>query len=106
MRGIALALTFLPYPSFVIAGVIEGIVVNVIDSDTITVLDVNKQQHRIRIAGIDATEKCRPFDNASTKRVGESVARGDVLVEFDKNDHYGRIVGKALVRQPECPTCD
>jgi endonuclease YncB( thermonuclease family) len=56
MRGIALALTFLPYPSFAIAGVIEGIVVNVIDSDTITVLDVNKQQHRIRIAGIDATD--------------------------------------------------
>ena len=75
MRRIALALTFLLYPSFVIAGVIEGIVVNVIDGDTITVLDSNKVQHRVRIAGIDAPEKNQPFGNASRKRLGELVAR-------------------------------
>ena len=75
MRGIALALTFLLYPSFVIAGVIDSIVVNVIDGDTITVLDSNKVQHRVRIAGIDAPEKNQPFGNASRKRLGELVAR-------------------------------
>ena len=105
MRRIALALTFLLYPSFVIAGVIEGIAVNVIDGDTITVLDSNKVQHRVRIAGIDAPEKNQPFGNASRKRLGESVARKEVRVEFEKHDRYGRIDGKVLVNPPDCPTC-
>jgi len=39
------------------ASVLEGTVVKVADGDTITVLDSNKQQHRVRIAGIDAPEK-------------------------------------------------
>jgi len=39
------------------ASILEGTVVNVADGDTITVLDVNKQQYRVRIAGIDAPEK-------------------------------------------------
>ena len=38
------------------ADVIEGRVVGVADGDTITLLDGNRQQHRIRLAGIDAPE--------------------------------------------------
>ena len=105
MRRIALALTFLLYPSFVIAGVIDSIVVNVIDGDTITVLDSNKVQHRVRIAGIDAPEENQLFGNASRKRLGELVARKEVRVEFNKYDRYGRIVGKVLVTPLDCPTC-
>jgi hypothetical protein len=56
------------------------------DGDTITVLDSNKVQHRVRLAGIDAPEKGQPFGNASGKRLGELVARKDVRVEFNK--HY------------------
>ena len=41
MRVIALSL-LLHFPSFAIAGVIEGIVVHIADGDTITVLDSNK----------------------------------------------------------------
>jgi endonuclease YncB( thermonuclease family) len=107
MRIIALALNLLLlFPSFAIAGVIEGTIVKIADGDTITVLDSNKEQHRVRIAGIDAPEKRQPFGNASRKRLVELVARKDVRVEFDKHDRYGRNVGKVLVRPPECPTCD
>jgi endonuclease YncB( thermonuclease family) len=59
----------------------------------------------VRLAGIDAPEKNQPFGNASGKRLGELVARKDVRVEFNKHDRYGRIVGKVLVRPPDCPTC-
>ena len=87
------------------ASVLEGTVVKVADGDTSTVLDSEKVQHRVRIAGIDAPEKGLPFGNASGKRLGELVARKKVRVEFDKHDHYGRIVGKVLVTPPDCPTC-
>ena len=34
--------------------IITGLVVGVADGDTITVLDADKVQHKIRLAGIDA----------------------------------------------------
>jgi len=86
--------------------ILEGTVVKIADGDTITVLDSDKVQHRVRIAGIEAPEKGQAFGNASGKWLGELVALKDVRVEFNKHDHYGRIVGKALVWLPECPTCD
>ena len=46
---------------------IAGRVVGVLDGDTITVLDAGKQQHRIRLAFIDAPEKSQPFGNASKR---------------------------------------
>jgi len=85
--------------------ILDGTVVKVADGDTITVLDSNKDQHRVRLAGIDAPEKGQPFGNASRKRMNEMVARKEVRVEFNKHDRYGRIVGKVLVRPPDCPTC-
>lgn len=39
------------------AETITGRVVSVADGDTITVLDADKVQHKIRLAGIDAPEK-------------------------------------------------
>jgi endonuclease YncB( thermonuclease family) len=87
------------------ASVLEGTVVKIADGDTITVLDSDKVQHRVRIAGIDAPEKGQAFGNASGKRLTELVARKNVRVEFDKHDRYGRIVGKVLVTPPDCPTC-
>ncbi len=68
------------------ASVLEGTVVKIADGDTITVLDSNKVQHRVRIAGIDAPEKGQAFGNASGKRLGELVERKKVRVEFSKHD--------------------
>jgi len=92
-------------PSHSAASILEGTVVKIADGDTITVLDSNRVQHRVRIAGIDAPEKKQAFGNASGKRLGELVARKEVRVEFNKYDRYGRIVGKVWVRPPDCPTC-
>ena len=47
------------------ASLLEGTVVEIADGDTITVLDADKVQHRVRVAGIDAPEKGQTFGNAS-----------------------------------------
>jgi endonuclease YncB( thermonuclease family) len=60
-------------PSKSAVSILEGTVGNVADGDTITVLDSNKVQHRVRISGIDAPEKGQPSGNASRTRIGELV---------------------------------
>lgn len=40
---------------------LTGRVVSIADGDTITVLDAANQQHKIRLAGIDAPENRWPF---------------------------------------------
>ena len=47
------------------AETIVGRVVGIADGDTITVLDADKVQHKIRLAGIDAPEEKQAFGNRS-----------------------------------------
>jgi endonuclease YncB( thermonuclease family) len=100
-----LILILLSPPAYPSTTVVEGLVVKVADGDTITVLDSKRRQQRVRIAGIDAPEKGQPFGNASRKSLSAMAAGKEVRVEFTKYDRYGRIVGKVLVRPPDCPTC-
>lgn len=96
MRAIlllAIALLGLPCQ----ADLISGRVVSVADGDTITVLDANKVQHKIRLAGIDAPEKSQAFGQRSRESLAELVANRAVIVETSKQDRYGRYVGKVLV---------
>jgi len=105
MRRIVIILTLLLLAIPSVAANIGGKVVKVADGDTITILDSANQQHRIRLAGIDAPEKRQPYGNASKKRVTELIAGKEVRVEYEKYDRYGRIVGKVWVSPPDCPTC-
>lgn len=79
------------------AATIEGRVVGVADGDTITVLDDNKVQHKIRLAGIDAPEKKQPFGQRSKQSLSDLVFDKAVTVETNKRDKYRREVGKVLV---------
>ena len=76
--------------------VITGNVVGVADGDTITVLDADKVQHKIRLTGIDAPEKKQPFGNRSKQNLSDMVFNKTVIVETDKRDRYGRELGKVL----------
>ena len=40
---------------------LRGRVVAVFDGDTVTVLDAERRQYKVRLAGIDAPEKAEPF---------------------------------------------
>lgn len=74
-----------------------GMVVGVADGDTITVLDVGKVQHKIRLTGIDAPEKKQPFGNRSKQNLSGMIFNKTVTVETIKRDRYGRELGKVLV---------
>jgi endonuclease YncB( thermonuclease family) len=79
------------------AATITGQVVGVADGDTITVLDADKVQHKIRLAGIDAPEKKQAFGNLSKESLSDMVFDKTVNVETEKRDRYGRQIGKVLV---------
>jgi endonuclease YncB( thermonuclease family) len=79
------------------AATIAGKVVGVADGDTITVLDTDKVQHKIRLAGIDAPEKKQSFGNRSKESLSDMVFDKTVNVETEKRDRYGREIGKVLV---------
>lgn len=80
------------------AATLVGHVVGVTDGDTITLLDASQTQYKIRLAGIDAPEKKQAFGNASKKALSDLVFDQVVSVKWDKQDRYGRIVGKVLIK--------
>jgi endonuclease YncB( thermonuclease family) len=79
------------------ASVIHGRVVGVSDGDSVTVVDANKTQHKIRLAGIDAPEKAQAYGQKSKESLSELVFGKSVDVEWSKQDRYGRTVGKIML---------
>ena len=78
------------------AATLEGMVVAVHDGDTVTLLDANRRQHKIRLAGIDAPELSQAFGRVSRQHLADQVAGRTVVIEWTKRDKYQRLVGKVL----------
>lgn len=93
-----ISILFLLIFTSVQAETLSGRVVGVADGDTITVLDNTNTQYIIRLAGIDAPEKKQAFGNVSKKSLSDLVFDKQVTVEWNKQDRYGRTVGKVLVK--------
>ncbi len=91
------ALTFAVLAGPIGAATITGRVVGIADGDTITVLDAGLQQHKIRLAGIDAPEKKQAFGERSRQNLAAMVFNKTVNVESNKQDRYGRTVGKVMI---------
>jgi endonuclease YncB( thermonuclease family) len=72
---------------------LTGKVVHVADGDTVTVLDADKVQHKIRLHGIDAPEKGQAFGTKAKEALAEKVHEKTVRVVWKEKDRYGRIVG-------------
>lgn len=96
---IRLAITLLLFliMSSPMAATLEGWVVGVHDGDTITVLDADKRQHKIRLAGIDAPESKQSFGTRSKQHLSDLVFNKPVTVQWSKRDRYDRIVGVVIV---------
>jgi len=73
---------------------LEGHVIAVHDGDTITVLDREHIQHRVRLGGIDAPEKGQRYSRAARNELARRVFERWVRVEWNKIDAYGRLIGK------------
>lgn len=79
------------------AETLAGRVVAVADGDTVTVVDRNHARHTVRLAGIDAPERNQPFGAQSRDHLVGLALDKDTVVEFHKEDRYGRLVGKVLI---------
>ena len=58
---------------------LTGKVVKITDGDTLYVLDANYQEHKIRLAGIDAPEQKQAYGLASRKHLASVVAGKQVI---------------------------
>jgi endonuclease YncB( thermonuclease family) len=101
-RVFLLLLGFLLCPVAALSETLNGRVVGVSDGDTITVLDADRQQYKIRLSGIDAPEKAQPFGQRSKENLSRLIFGREVAVEWRKKDRYGRTVGKVMVAEPTC----
>ena len=86
------------------AETITGQVVGVADGDTITVLDVDKVQHKIRLAGIDAPEKKQPFGNRSRQSLAAVCFQKPATVSTVNKDRYDRTVGYVVCAGTDAQT--
>ncbi|HYP67740.1 MAG TPA: thermonuclease family protein [Thiobacillaceae bacterium] len=86
------------------AEILEGYIVSISDGDTLTLL-VGREQHRIRIAGIDAPEHFQPSGNRSRTNLSRYAYRQDARAQCYKKDIYGRDVCEIWVEPPDCPGC-
>lgn len=77
--------------------IIVGKVVGVSDGDTVTVLDENNKQQKIRLEGIDAPESKQDFGEKAKKNLSDLIYGKEVTVISNKTDKYGRKVGKILL---------
>lgn len=91
------------------ATTITGRVVGIADGDTITVLDQENRQHRVRLKGIDAPESGQAYGQDSKqhlssmlfKKEGAKTVPQTVTVTYSKLDRYGRALGIVRVGKLE-----
>jgi len=76
---------------------IFGKVIEVVDGDTVTILDDQQKQHIIRLAGIDAPELNQDHGKKARKFLSELVHEKNVTATTSKIDRNGEYVGKVLV---------
>jgi endonuclease YncB( thermonuclease family) len=79
------------------AAALIGKVVGISDGDTITVLDASKQQHKIRLEGIDAPESHQAFGARAKQELSSLVFGKEVRVDIRGRDQYGRELGHISV---------
>lgn len=73
---------------------ISGLVIKIIDGDTLTILTNNNDQVRVRLAEIDAPEKKQAFGNKSKINLSEICFNKVATVNTIKIDKYGRTLGR------------
>jgi endonuclease YncB( thermonuclease family) len=70
-----------------------GKVIHIADGDTLTVLDRENAQYKVRLHGIDAPEKAQAFGTKAKEALAEKVHEKTVRVVWKERDRYGRTVG-------------
>lgn len=71
-----------------------GLVIAIADGDTLTVLNADKEQVRVRLAEIDAPESGQAHGDRSRQSLIDLCRRADATVRVTDTDRYGRTVGR------------
>lgn len=77
---------------------LSGRVVSIVDGDTLTLLVSGIQQHRIRLAEIDAPEKGQPFGTRSRASLAAMCFGADAVAKVQTTDRYGRAIARIHCR--------
>ena len=72
------------------AWTVTGVVVGVSDGDTVTLLDADRHNHQVRLAGIDAPERRQAFGQIAHKVLGSTLERRPVTADCQQPDRHGR----------------
>ena len=75
----------------------SGKVVEVIDGDSMIVVDEKQERHLVRLAGADAPEQNQDFGKKSKKFLSDMVLEKTVSVTGSRIDRNGEFVGRVLV---------
>lgn len=97
LSSLMIALAFLASSGIAAAEQLTGRIVGVSDGDTVTLLDYSKQQHKIRLVGIDAPESSQAFGQASKKNLSDLVFNREVTADCPSSDRYSRRLCKILI---------
>jgi endonuclease YncB( thermonuclease family) len=103
LRGLVFLLLLQALPAS--AAALEGRVVHVAVGDTLTVLDDQNRQHKVRLAGIDAPERGQPFGKRAATELASLAKNKRVIVDWTKTDRYRRIIGVVWVAPYDCSIC-
>lgn len=71
---------------------LTGKVIKIADGDTLTILDAEHNQHKIRLADIDAPESGQPYGNRAKQRLNQLTRNKWVTAYCREKDKYGRDV--------------
>lgn len=72
---------------------LTGKIIGVHDGDTIILLDEHDQQHKIRLASIDAPERNQAFGQRAREALSKKVFQKTVQIKWREHDKYGRTIG-------------
>jgi endonuclease YncB( thermonuclease family) len=76
---------------------IEGRVVRIADGDTLSVVDADNRQYKIRFYGIDAPERGQPYGGAARRELARLVEGKRVQLMVRDIDDYDRRVAEVYV---------
>ena len=76
------------------ASQLKGKVVSIADGDTLTILQIDKTQKRIRLGEIDAPESKQAFGQRSKESLIQICGGRNTVVQVQDIDRYGRVVGR------------
>lgn len=74
--------------------ILVGLVIAVTDGDTLTLLDDQHREVKVRLAEIDAPEKKQPYGTRSQQSLGQICHEKRAEVRVVDMDRYGRAVGR------------